>query len=250
MSRAARMMRRQALKGQAVEASEPLAIYRNVEPANPWARYRVAIASPMMDMCHSAFTACLARLVAHTIIEAPGIKINFLQCSTSLVPVSRQLLVALANDQDFTHMLWIDSDMTFPDDLLLRMLSHGKDIVAANCIARRPPFRMTAQVAGQPVETTVESKGLQRVDRIGTGVVLTSLDVFRKMPLPWFSLEWIEEQKIFRGEDYVFSDKAKKAGFDLWVDHDVSKQIEHLGQFGLNPLMYARIREMMEGKGA
>jgi hypothetical protein len=33
------------------------------------------------------------------------------------------------------------------------------------------------------------------------------------------------------GEDIYFCIKAKDAGFDTWVDHDLSKGIKHIGQY-------------------
>ncbi len=36
---------------------------------------------------------------------------------------------------------------------------------------------------------------------------------------------------LVEGEDIYFCIKAKDAGFDTWVDHDLSKGIKHIGQY-------------------
>jgi hypothetical protein len=56
------------------------------------------------------------------------------------------------------------------------------------------------------------------------------------MELPWFDLTYLPEKGIFRGEDYAFCEKAKAAGYSLHIDHDISKEVMHVGSFEFNPL--------------
>lgn len=202
-------------------------------------RKTLIIASPMMDMCHTAFTASLVHLAAHTISNAQdGLEMTFLQYGTSILPLSRQFLAVRALECNATHILWIDSDMEFPADMALRLARHDLPIVAANCMARRPPYMLTARNgANEQVHTTPESTGVEKVERIGFGVVWMSTEVLRAIEPPWFDLEWVPEGGIFRGEDYVFCKKAKAAGFELYVDHDLSKEVKHVGLFGYSPLL-------------
>jgi len=204
---------------------------------------RVTIATPMMDMCHTAYVSALLNMFAYSMVNAPpGISVGFHQYGTSILPFSRQMLAVNALEMNATHVLWIDSDMAFPEDMLLRLLSHQKDIVAANCIARRPPHALTARYdSGEQVQTTHDSTGLEVVARVGFGVMLHTTDVLRAMPLPWFDFEWIPDKHVFRGEDFVFCEKARKAGFEIHIDHDVSKQVQHVGMFGFSPLQKAAL---------
>lgn len=41
----------------------------------------------------------------------------------------------------FTHVLWIDDDMVFEKDVLVKMLQHDKDVVGANYVTRSDPPR-------------------------------------------------------------------------------------------------------------
>jgi len=202
----------------------------------------VVIASPMMDMCHTAFCTSLVHLVARTMsdpdAQREGLNVTFLQYGTSILPLSRQFLAVRALECKATHILWIDSDMEFPADLLLRLARRDEPIVAANCMARRPPYHLTARdEANKQVPTTRDSTGIEKVARVGFGVVWMSTDVLRKIERPWFDLEYLPDMGIFRGEDFVFCEKARAAGFDLYIDHDVSKEITHVGNFGYSPLL-------------
>lgn len=197
----------------------------------------VVVASPMMDLCHSIFCSSLVHLTAHTIANGDGIEFGFMQYGTSILPLSRMKLAQRVVDTSATHILWIDSDMEFPPDMLLRLAEHRQPIVAANCMARRPPHALTARDAdGNEVYTLPESEGIEKVSRIGFGVVWMSTDVLRKIDKPWFNYEWLPEKNVFKGEDFYFSERAAEAGYDLYIDHDLSKQVLHYGSTGYSPL--------------
>ena len=48
---------------------------------------------------------------------------------------------------------------------------------------------------------------------------------------------YLPESDEYRGEDYDFFNKAMAAGFELYVDQDLSKEVNHIGSFAFNPLM-------------
>lgn len=196
---------------------------------------RVIVAVPATDMCHTRFATSLCGLIAYSMKEAPGLGVSCVTYGTSILPWSRQLLVYRARKLGASHMLWLDSDMVFPSDTLIRFVRHQKDIVAANCMVRRAPFRCTAQVGGKELITSPESSGLEKADRLGLACALVSMEVFERVPEPWFELQWLPEEHLFRGEDYGFCLKVLEAGFEMYIDHDLSKQVEHLALFGLNP---------------
>lgn len=196
----------------------------------------VAIATPCGDLCHMSYTQSLFHMAMRTATsQDTGLAISFIPMGSSILPLQRQKIAIKALEGGCTHILWIDSDMEFPPDLLIRLLSHQKDIVAANCIARRPPWTVTARdELGEQIGTFPESTGLQEVHRVGLAILLHTTDVLRNAPSPWFDFEWIPEKQIFRGEDFAFCDKARSAGFQIFVDHDLSKQINHIGIFPFN----------------
>lgn len=200
---------------------------------------RVIVCTPMQDQCATAYCASLVHMVSHTLTSIdspPGLTIGFLQLGTSILPLSRQLLVQHAMERGCTHVLFIDSDMEFPPDLLLRLVAHRRQIVAVNCISRRPPYLVTARRNEEQVHTRADSTGLEMVDSVGTGIIMIAIEVFKRLPPPWFHFEWIPEKWIFRGEDYGFCRSARAAGYEISIDHDLSKQVKHVGSFGFSPL--------------
>ena len=80
---------------------------------------------------------------------------------------------------------------------------------------------------------------MQETHQVGFGVMLVNTEVYRKVPLPWFSFEWLPEKQIYRGEDYFFCMKVRAAGYPIFIDHDVSKEVRHLGEFGYSPIFKA-----------
>lgn len=141
-----------------------------------------------------------------------------------------------AIDGDFTHLLFIDTDQTFPPDLAHRLASWGKPIVGCNIATKIIPSSPTARLkdpkwqGGKPLFTDPDSKGLVEVWRLGCGIMLINLDIIKPMPKPWFQILWHPEINDFIGEDWFFCEQVERAGHKIYVDQNVSKEIGHLGQ--------------------
>ncbi len=152
----------------------------------------------------------------------------------SILPQLRERALMKAIKDKATHLLFIDSDMTFPPDTLRRLLNRQRAIVAANCATKCLPSNPTARakgetLAGEPLYTFEKSTGIQRVWRVGTGVMLITLAAIEHLPQPFFNITWVEELKDHRGEDWFFCEKLEEAQIPIYVDHDLSKEIGHIG---------------------
>ena len=195
----------------------------------------IAVCTPARDMVHANYTFCLVNMVAfHTIntMDAVALKIN----QGTLIQNQRADLCLEAMGEGCSHVLFIDSDMTFPQDMVQRLLSHDKDIVATNCARRRMPTGPTAQRtlpdgSRELIYTMPESTGLEEVESIGMGVMLIKRKVFESLTEPWFETPWRTDKRGYIGEDVFFCRKAAAAGFKIYIDHDVSKEIGHIGTF-------------------
>lgn len=191
----------------------------------------IAVCTPARDMVHANFTFCLVNMVAYHTLNTPDaicLKIN----QGTLIQNQRADLCLEAMREDCTHVLFIDSDMTFPQDMVGRLLSHDKDIIATNCARRRLPTGPTARgLNGELIYSMPDSTGLEEVESIGMGVMLISRKVFEKLSEPWFETPWRTDKRGYIGEDVFFCRKATAAGFKIYIDHDVSKEIGHIGTF-------------------
>jgi hypothetical protein len=201
----------------------------------------VAILTPCDDSVRTVYHMSMVKMLEHTYMNLPpglrGLYVNTL--SSSILPQGRQALVDLALKAEATHLLWIDSDMSFPRDMLLRFLQRDEKIIGINAVTRRPPHLSCAQYAdGSFVKTARDSQGLEKVGRTGFGVIWIAAEVFTAMPKPYFQFPWDEKLQDFRGEDMDFFDKANRLGFESYIDHNLSKEIMHFGSYGFNPLMF------------
>ncbi len=155
----------------------------------------------------------------------------------SILSRSRHRIVRQAQKDKSTHLLFLDSDQSFPPDLIHRWVGHNVDVVAANVATKTVPAMPTARRApkvnepgfGIPVYTDASSKGLEKVWRVGTGLMLIKMDVFSRITEPLFEVRYMPDVDDYQGEDWSMVEAFARAGVDLWIDHDVSKKVGHWG---------------------
>ena len=46
-----------------------------------------------------------------------------------------------------------------------------------------------------------------------------------------FEIRWSDKHSQFVGEDWFFVQKVEQAGFDTFIDHDLSRHVGHVGNF-------------------
>jgi hypothetical protein len=135
-----------------------------------------------------------------------------------------------------THVLFIDTDMMFPPDMLERLLKHKGPVVAANCVVKQLPavptarFKEEGNPGGKPVDSW-NKRGCEQVWRVGCGVMLINLEVLKDIPKPHFNTFWVPEVDSYVGEDWAFCELLEQHGHKIFVDHDLSKQVQHIGYF-------------------
>jgi hypothetical protein len=160
--------------------------------------------------------------------------------TTGPVDSVRNELVEKAKIADATHIFMLDTDQIYPQDVFLRLAAHEKDIVAAKVHRRRPPFdpillRGSIDKFDAVPDEEWTKGGLVEVDATGFGCVLISMEVFKAIEKPWFAFDLYNRSSPV-GEDIYFYDKAKKAGFDVFVDCDI--KIGHIHSFIVNEETY------------
>jgi len=186
-----------------------------------------------MDMVHSDFMMCLVSLVKN-LLDTPPEGLEAIQVRNdrgSLVHMIRENTVKAAMEYDPTHILFLDSDMIFPEDAFHRLSAHDLDIVGCNYVQRKVPCIPNAVTPdGKAMFTHRDSTGLEEMLSAGFGVMLIKADVFRKIESPWFDTYYNDKGKMV-GEDVYFFFKAREAGFVPYIDHDLSKEVGHIGTF-------------------
>jgi hypothetical protein len=122
----------------------------------------------------------------------------------------------------FDWVLWIDTDMIFPGDALLRLMAHDKDIVGANYRQRTPPYKHTGIYKDRNADLL--SPGLHEMIQMPTGLLLTRFEIYRQMGYPWFRPGLHSEPR----DDIYFCRAATELGYSIWCDHDLTKEVVHI----------------------
>lgn len=216
--------------------------------------YRLAILLPCRDILHSAFAYDLARLTAYwSAKHVPnGGSLHLFTSQGTLIADQRQNLMFEALKVNADYVMWCDTDMRFPKDIVDRLHARDKDVVAANYSTRRLPCKPVAfadSSCRNLVYTKADSTGLEEVYAIGMGAMLERTSVYKKLGLPFFQIGYSQAAQDFFGEDVYHAHKLREAGFKLYVDHDVSKEVRHIGNFEFaNEHAVAHI-EMVKAEG-
>ena len=144
----------------------------------------------------------------------------------------RNNLVTQALDENCTHLFLTDTDQTLPTNTLIKLISHNLDIVTAKVHRRYPPFDPIlmrwddeAKQYYSVADDEWVNKDLVEVDATGAACMLINMDVFRKIPAPWFKFDINEHGKPV-GEDIYFCKQLKKAGYKIFVDTSI--KVGHL----------------------
>lgn len=187
---------------------------------------KLLIAVPTLDYMYFGFCESLTKLVMH--LKDEGIDFDVAFRSGTLVYHAREQLAAKARIENYTHMLWLDADMIFTEDLVDDLAFHEKDFVSGIYHARRPPHvscifsRLLPEIERFDRRTYPES--LFRIAGCGFGCVFMTVDVLRAVKqkfgtcfLPTLAL----------GEDLAFCDRATQCGYELWADPATS--LRHIG---------------------
>lgn len=207
----------------------------------------VLFATVSTGMVHHKFNESCQGMIAHFIMHGlPGRRTGLMPMDIRGSMINNERCDAvkqMLKIKQCSHLLFIDSDQSFPKDTLSRLMGWDKDIVACNIATKKIPSWPTARLwpedrededawANAPVVyTTREKQGLEEVARVGCGVMLIKREVFLKTGLNVFEQPWREKWQRYQGEDWSLCAAAERAGFKIYVDHGLSQHIGHWGEF-------------------
>lgn len=197
---------------------------------------RLAIGGPTRDTVPASFAVDLAQLYAYTRERGPWKTVTVGFIASTYIHCGREFFLESTIKQGATHVLWLDTDMSFPPETAVRLAMHDTPIVACNYVTRDGSNQHTAlredadQLITGRVKTRPESSGLEAVDAVGMGVMLMRMDVVKNLPRPWFTHGRNPITGGDVGEDIVFCRALRAAGYTVYVDHELSKEVGHVGQ--------------------
>jgi len=213
-------------------------IHDKIKAKNKLEGKKVAICIPSRGEMEIGTAFDLAVLCAYDARHRVGHQ-SIYTVSGTLIFDQREKMAHEALKEGADYILWIDADMRFPKNTIEILMAHDKPIVGDNATTRSIPVKPTAKNLVVDMEKKenhwlpVVSKGktgLEEVTAVGCGVMLVKREVFENTPKPWFWFEQIPGGKLL-GEDVYFCIKALDAGYPTYLDHDLSNQIGHVGQY-------------------
>ena len=153
------------------------------------------------------------------------------------IHTGRNKICKKALDSGADYVLMLDSDMTFPKEALVKLISLDKDIVSALAVKKDYPYEPVMTMKREPekalcmLDPILEwtDGELLEVDAVGTAFMLFKTSVLNKMKMPYFHYPWFEDLELDLGSDNYFCLKAREA--DLKVFVDTSLKIGHIGDY-------------------
>jgi hypothetical protein len=162
---------------------------------------KIAIGTPMYGgLCADVYRQAVARL--GRVLQAGGHQIGNLELGNeSLIPRARNIIAwHLLNSTDASHLLWVDADIGFRAEDVMRMLEAKKPIIVAPIPLKTINWQRVWEAARAGVEPkflhlhsgvfnisylpgdiTVDMRAPFRIKRGGTGLMLVERDVYERL---------------------------------------------------------------------
>lgn len=198
---------------------------------------KTLIAVPAMDMCPTAFAYSLAALRR----DCPS-RISMI-CGAA-VHEARNALAREAIESGCDRVLWLDSDMSFDDDLMIRLgadLDAGWDMVCGIFFKRRLPVTpviykdIRAENGRVEIYADYPQGMVFPVAGCGFGAVLMTTELLRSVceayGRPFNLMDRLSE-------DLSFCKRAETLGAKIGCDSRV--KVGHVGQLTFGENMYRR----------
>jgi hypothetical protein len=174
----------------------------------------------------------------------------------SLVTRARNILSAMFLESGATHLFFIDADIEFDPDSVIRMLAMDKDIIAAAYPKKALPIQYAMNFKYiDPVKKQIRvENGAVEVWDASTGFFCIKREVFEKMMLAYPDLHYKNDSNIdpklqkfcyaffdtmidkdengdnrYLSEDYTFCRLWQRLGGEIWMDPNT--RLNHVGSY-------------------
>ena len=218
-----------------------------MEDEKPVTRTKLFIAIPAYDYKVTLRQAIsLAAFAQEAVRQDITIQIGSI-CGCSVVSRARNLLVADFMESDCTHLMFIDADINFEADAILRVLQwaqhEDRNIVAVPPRVRDPETRYIVNLKTNGDDTiNINGYGLVEVECVATAFMMIQRKVFEDLiadnpewtywePKTQRFIHAVFDFKVtpegYIGEDFLFCDRARAKGFHVWIDPAIT--LGHMG---------------------
>ena len=171
----------------------------------------------------------------------------------SLIPRARNILTSMFLESDCSHLMFIDADIEFPEDAILRMLAMDKEFIAAAYPKKTLPidYAINLKYVDKERKNVRMEMGAVEVLDASTGFMLIRRSVFDKMVEAYPELHYKNDSSIdpkfnkhcyslfdtmhdpkdnrYLSEDYTFCRRWQAIGGEIWMD--INTKLNHVGAY-------------------
>lgn len=201
---------------------------------------KLLIGIPTLDYVHSEFMGCLIALLKR--LKDDGIEHDVEIQSGTLVYTARERIAHKAINENYSHVLWLDSDMVFQPSIVDDLMFSGKPFVTGIYHARRKGY---ASCIFKTIEINVKVERFEEyptdtfeIAGCGFGCVLIETSILKDVclnkgvcftPLPSY------------GEDIAFCKRASELGHKIYCEPSVV--CGHIGHIAIYPEDHERWKD-------
>ena len=190
---------------------------------------KILIAVPALDYIPAEFVKCLTALIQR--LDRDGVMADVKLLTGTLVYAARDKLAIHAIQHGYTHVLWLDSDMIFDDEILYDLQFSHKDFVSGIARSRRPPYvsclfsdlSMIQRVENYPSDTF-------RIAGCGFACVLIKTEIMAAVRAHYNTC-FLPTADL--GEDLAFCQRASSMGYPIWAEP--AAKVGHIGHITIYP---------------
>lgn len=208
------------------------------------------MSAPIIKILTPAYMGQVTTHYMHSLINfmpyaiSMGVQVTFeTMPNCSLISLGRNIMQSRAMmDPNWTHLMWIDSDIRFEKENIISMIFEDKPIVGGFYPKKGLPIDM----ASSPMPGGEETEGLYETDYVATGFMLIKREVIEKMqeayPERKFQYQGIDSydlyspfidedtpNRMYLTEDYAFCRLARDIGYKSYMSKRFS--LTHVGVY-------------------
>lgn len=175
---------------------------------------------------HVPFVISVLNLVK--ILTLSGIEVAWEALSfSSFIQSARNQMAQKFMESDYTDLLFIDADVGFEVEGVLKMLLRDVDVIGIPVIKRQDKEEFTINLLKDANGNRIEKDGMMEVASVATAILRIRRNVFENWKGGRFFDAMYEGDRML-GEDVWFCRKFREQGGRIWIEPNVL--CSHTGQ--------------------
>jgi GT2 family glycosyltransferase len=204
---------------------------------------KIAVCIPIKGSVHDTF---FLNLVTQMLKNSRDYDLFVVSSTRMPLDAARNEILQIAMKNSPDYLWWLDSDMVLPQNInvLQSLIDMDKDMTSALYFRREYPYHPVFIIVkdGRPcVVKPLPIRQILKVDAVGMGCLLVKKKVFEELmkseePVFEFKQKIFPESVETMGEDINFCLKAKKLGFEIYLNSNIV--CGHIGSTVIDEKIY------------